>query len=155
MYALLMSVLVFAGAAAAHVILHRLCRCPVVGLTPYPAGLVFLVTVVAGSGYPMTAVFLYCLLVLGYLLYFLSHISDGQSPSAKMLEIVRSHGPLSEAGVVSRFTNEELIGMRIRRLIGSGWITKKGSTLAPTRRGALIAWLVARYRGLLGWGEGG
>lgn len=138
-----------------HVLLYRLRPGAVATLTPYSIGLGLLIWAVRGSAYPLTAAVLYALLVAGYLLFFLSYLNDAESPSAKVLEIVHSHGPLSEAGVASHFTNEELIGMRTRRLIGSGWITKKGSTFAPTRRGAFIAGMVYWYRHLLGWDDGG
>lgn len=150
-----LSIPVFIGAVAIHVILHRSIRAPTVALVAYPAGFIFLIVIARGSAYPLTTTVLYALLVVGYLLFFLSFLNDAESPSAKALEVVRSRGPISKAEVVSRFTNEELIGMRVRRLISAGWIAKEGRTIVATRRGAVIAGMFHWYRHLLGWDEGG
>lgn len=150
-----LSILAFIGAVTVHVIVHRMSRTPIAALIAYPIGIIFLIVSMNRSAYPLTAVVLYVLLVTGYLLFFLSFLNDAQSPSAKMLTIIRARGPVSEAGIVSHFNNEELIGMRLKRLIGAGWIAKRGQKFAPTRRGALIAGIFRWYRHLLGWDEGG
>lgn len=150
-----MSILIFIGAILVHLLLHRTIRHPTVAVAPYPIGFILLIIAMRGSAYPLTAAVLYALLVAGYLLFFLSYLNDAESPSAKVLEVVRSRGPISKAEVVSRFTNEELIGMRVRRLIRAGWVMKRGRTLVATQRGALIAGLFAWHRRLLRWGDGG
>ncbi len=149
------STMAFVSAVAAHVILYRRSRSAVAAVICYPAGLVLLVFFVRETSYPLTAIFLYGLLVVGYLLYFVSYTNDAQSPSAKVMDIVRADGPISPRAVASRFTNTELIGMRIVRLVRSGWIEQSGGRLRVTGRGALIAGLFAWYRRLLGWGDGG
>lgn len=155
MYSVLISVACFIVAVVVHVVIHRLTRSVVAAIGAYTAGLVLLLSVTRETLYPVTGVFLYCFLVVGYLLYFLSYLNDAESPSAKVLEIVRSRGPVSEDQIVSRFTNEELIGMRLTRLIRSGWLVGSKRRVRVTRKGVAIAGFFAWYRRLLRWDEGG
>lgn len=155
MHALLLSILIFIGAILTHVVLHRLIRSAAGAVVAYAGGLVLLLFAIADTAFPVTAVFLYGLLVAGYLLYFLSFLNDAESPSAKVLDIVQRHGPMSYGDVLNRFTDEELIGMRVTRLLGSGWIEKKNGKFILTRRGSLVAGWFTLYRRLLHWDEGG
>lgn len=150
-----MSALVFLSAVLAHILLHRLLRRPIAAVAAYPMGFLFLVAASRGSLYPLTTAALYALLVAGHLLFFFSYLNEAESPSAKVLEIVRDRGPLTAEAIVSRFTNEELIGARIGRLVRAGWVAKRGRLFVPTKRGALLAGLVQWYRRLLRWDEGG
>lgn len=150
-----MSILIFIGAILVHLLLHRTIRHPTVAVAPYPIGFILLIIAMRGSAYPLTAAVLYALLVAGYLLFFLSYLNDAESPSAKVLSVVRAHGPLGRRAILAHFTDEELIGKRIARLIRFGWVEKNGEKLVVTRHGALIAGMFAWYRRLLGWGEGG
>lgn len=152
---LLLSVLVFAVAVAVHVILYRFRPSLVTAVIAYPVGLALLVFFLRESAYPFTTIFLYCLLVVGYLLYFLSYTNDAESPSAKVLDVVKRYGPMRYGEILNRFTNEELIGMRLTRMVQSGWIVKKDGRVRVTGRGAAIAGFFAWYRGLLGWDSGG
>lgn len=155
MFSLLLSMVVFVGALCCHVIVYRVRRSPVAAIIAYPVGLAFLVFFLRAEAFPFTAIFLYCLLVAGYLLYFLSYTNDAESPSAKVLEVIKLYGPLGRRAILAHFTDEELIGMRLTRLIGSGWLVKKDGRFSVTGRGAFIAGLFAWYRGLLGWTDGG
>lgn len=155
MHMAFISIATFIASVGVHIFLHRLIRPTVAAISAYLGGLMFLFAMVGQTQYPLTATILYCLLVLGYLLYFFSFLNDAESPSARVLSIVRSRGPIRHKQILTYFTDDDLIGMRITRLLGSGWIAKRRGTLIATRRGRLIAELFARYRGLLGWGEGG
>jgi hypothetical protein len=148
------SMIIFAGAIICHVFLHRggLVR---LALATYPVGWVFLFAGPFGMAYPVTGLSLYTISCAAYFLYFMSYLAQAESPSAKVLAIVRSSSPVSEAQILSRFTNDELIGMRMKRLMHAEWIAKRGHSIIATRRGVLIAGIIHRYRDVLGWDEGG
>lgn len=159
MLSLLLSILVFVGAVCCHVLVHRLLvRWGIVTgktITVYAIGFLVLAGIVRSMQFPVTALWFYTLLVISYLLYFLSFLSDGQSPSAKIIRMVASHGPLSRREILTLLTNEELLGTRISRLISSGLLSNVGDRLHVRPSGVVIAGFFGLYRKLLRWDWGG
>mgnify|MGYP001578078733 FL=1 len=160
MFLMFVSFIVFVGTLAVHILIHRHLsyRWGIVTaktIIVYVIGFLVLAGIVRSMQFPVTALWFYTLLVLSYLLYFLSFLSDGESPSAKILGMVASHGPLSRREILTRLTNEELLGTRITRLLRSGFLRRVGDRLHVRPGGAVIAEFFELYRKLLGWDRGG
>lgn len=157
---ILVSLGAFVATVAVHVLIHRHLAYRwgiVTGKTiiVYAAAFLILAGIVATMPFPLTTLWLYALLVLSYLLYFLSFLSEGESPSAKILRIVSAEGPLSCADIFSRFTNEELFGKRLKQLVLSGFLMRVGDRFRVCKRGAVAAEFFLWYRKLLRWDWGG
>lgn len=159
MLSLLLSILVFVGAVCCHVIVHRLLvRLGIVTtktIIVYVIGFLVLAVIVRSMTFPVTSLWFYTLLVVSHLLYFLSFLSDAQSPSAKLLQVVKERGPLDRRAILTHFSNDELIGMRLQRLIGSGLLDGDGGRLHMGPGGSVIAGFFGLYRKLLQWDDGG
>ena len=160
MFLMFVSFLAFVGTLAVHILIHRHLsyRWGIVTaktIIVYVIGFLVLAGIVRSMQFPVTALWFYTLLVLSYLLYFLSFLSDGESPSAKILRVVAKEGPLNRREILARLTNEELLGMRISRLISSGLLSNVGDRLHVRPSGAVIAGFFELYRKLLRWDWGG
>lgn len=104
---------------------------------------------------PLTGIMLYGLLVGGYLLFFLSYYWEGQSPSAKILAVVKAHGAREYHQILARFSNKELFDTRLKVLEQSGYIRKRQGVYVVQCKGALLVKLFTGYRTLLRWDKGG
>ncbi len=159
MYSLLLSFIVFTGAVCVHIVIHRvLARWGIVTLKTiivYGLGLVVLVPIARPLPLPLTAITLYSALVAAYLLFFLSVYFEGESPSAKLLAILKANKPLAYRQILAQFTNSELFATRLRRLVDGGFLSYRARAFRATQKGLLLARAFEFYRSILGWDEGG
>jgi len=159
MISLLVSVGSFFVTIAVHVLLHRvLARWgirTVKTIMVYAVGVGILTAIVWSRPFALTAIALYSVLVAAFLLYFLSFFVDAESPSAKLMGVLKKHGPLEEKQIVKFFSDKEIFEGRLAMLAQTGYIVQRNSRYIATKKGMVIARLFERYRKILRWDKGG
>lgn len=160
MVSIVASLLVFAGTVFVHILIHRYFvfrrgTATVKTIIVYPVSILVFGFISRSLPFPVTTLWFYTLLVVSYLLYYASHLSDGQSPSAKILQVVADHGSLSRQEIIARFTNYELLDKRISALIQTRLIEDVDGRYFVHGSGRIITAFFLLYRNLLQWDQGG
>ncbi len=164
------SIFIFISTVVVHVYLHRLLKRHSINTLKtifiFPIGVIGTVLIVftqdhlpSGSLWtlplPLTSLALYGLMATLHVMLFASYFFNAESPSAKLLFMVRRKGALARHRIFSSFSNESLILKRLEGLVVSGYARKKGAAWTITPKGARAASLIEWYRSLLRWDKGG
>lgn len=104
---------------------------------------------------PVTAIVLYVLLSLVYIVVYTAVEVD--SPSVLIALLVHHRGAqgITYAELREALTNENLVLNRLADLVAAGSVSSDGSSYRLEARGLIIARVFAAYRALLGRGLGG
>lgn len=97
-----------------------------------------------------SSICLYILLALTYLLFFLSPMGE-ESPTSKILLLMRKSQKMTETQISSYFSNEKLIKGRLKSLVDYGWIRQVDKMYSVLPKGDNIAGIILIYRKLIGW----
>lgn len=100
---------------------------------------------------PVTALILYVLLSLNFAIFMTSIYLKDQSPSAKLVWLVKINSKAELKEIKHYFSNSELIFKRLADLVRVRWIKKEGARYKIITRGKLIIKFIYFYRSLLGW----
>lgn len=118
----------------------------VVGVSLGVALATFLLTQFGFTSHGFAAILLYALLCELYLFCFTLVIS---SVSATMLIMLRQ-GPIESAGLASTYDPNEMVQLRVGRLIKTGFVERNGGRLAVTLKGAKLHRMFTRLRQFFG-----
>lgn len=103
---------------------------------------------------PMTSVALYGLFSLTYIIFFASPFLGDESPSSKILLLVKKSGKMSFEGIKDNFSDEKLILKRLKDMARANLIEEKGESKKRYRilpKGQKIAMFVIFYRRLMSY----
>lgn len=101
---------------------------------------------------PVTSVFLYGLLSLSYIIFFASPFLGDESPSSKILLLVKKNGRMSLEKIKDNFSDEKLILKRLKDMMKAGLIEEKGGSQKKYRilpKGQKIVMFITFYRRLM------
>lgn len=104
---------------------------------------------------PITSMLLYVTCSVSYISITASPTLGDQSPSSKIVLSLLHKGSQNEKQILVLFTEEEVLGKRLKDLVDSGCVEKKKTKYFVTKRGMLLASVFINYRKLLGISEGG
>ncbi len=97
-----------------------------------------------------SSICLYILLTLTYLLFFLSPMGE-ESPTSKILLLMRKSQKMTETQITSYFSNYKLIRGRLKSLVDFGWIKQVDKMYSVLPKGDKIARIILIYRKLISW----
>ncbi len=103
----------------------------------------------------LSAFLLYLLLSAAHFLFFMSFFFDARSPSAKLLFLIRHHGPLTRDAILTHFSDEETVVNRANTLVYEGYLVDRGSRFYAADKALPIARFMSWYRRLMKWERGG
>ena len=103
----------------------------------------------------LSALLLYVLLSSAHFLFFMSFFFDARSPSAKLLFLIRRHGPITRDEILTHFSDDETVLNRVNTLVYEGYLVARGSRLYAAPKAIPIAQFMAWYRRLMKWERGG
>lgn len=103
----------------------------------------------------LSALLLYVLLSAAHFLFFMSFFFDARSPSAKLLFLIRRHGPITRDEILTHFSDEETVVNRVNTLVYEGYLVDRGSRLYADPKAIPIARFMSWYRRLMKWERGG
>lgn len=104
---------------------------------------------------PLSAFLLYVLLSAAHFLFFMSFFFDARSPSAKILFLVRRHGPITRDEILTHFSDDETVINRLNTLTFEHVVIERGGRLYAAEKVIPIARFMAWYRRLMKWERGG
>jgi hypothetical protein len=110
---------------------------------------------IRGTSLPLTAVALYVLLSLAYVIVYTAVEVD--SPSALIALRVSERGDegMTDADLRDVLTDDALVLARLRDLVAAGSVSRDGTQYRLEPRGVMIARVFEAYRAVLGRGLGG
>ena len=85
----------------------------------------------------------------------MSFFFDARSPSAKLLFLIRHHGPLTRDAILTHFSDEETVVNRANTLVYEGYLVDRGSRFYAADKALPIARFMSWYRRLMKWERGG
>ena len=103
---------------------------------------------------PVSTIIVNVLATLLYIMLFASFFLEGESPSGKILFMIR-RGPLRPSRILQKFTDTSIIGRRLELLVTSGLVEKNHSFYRLTPKGKLLIKFLTVYRNILRWDFGG
>ena len=159
----LVSIMWYLLTAILHVLLHRGLALGYGKITkhsfwifiPGAAILAWLQLFMVPGQLPWSALLLYLLLSSAHFLFFWSFFFDARSPSAKILFLIRRHGPVTREEILAHFSDAETVTNRLNTLVYEGYAVKRGSRVVATAKSIPIARFMAWYRRLMKWERGG
>ena len=101
----------------------------------------------------LTAVILYIALLPFYQVFYYSTIID--SPSRRIISLLRQRGPLPYAVLRNEITNERFIMTRLNPLVKHGFVAFDGRVYRLMPRALLTCRILIIYQKILGRGVGG
>lgn len=101
------------------------------------------------------AIIIFLLLILIFILFSVSALMGDESPTSKILLLVKQKRNMSYDEIRTKFQNEKLIKMRLNNLVSIGWIKKTRQSYFVLPKGIIIARIIQFYRKLLGWSDFG
>jgi hypothetical protein len=104
---------------------------------------------------PFSACLSYIFLSFLYFIYFLSTFSGEESPSVKLYLLLKNGQKRTYKQIIGSFTDNEMVGVRIRSLITDKLINRSKSSYKILPKGKIVAQLFMWYRSLLGWKSSG
>ncbi|MBI5620893.1 hypothetical protein HY949_03880 [Candidatus Gottesmanbacteria bacterium] len=104
---------------------------------------------------PWSALLLYLLLASTHFLFFWSFFFDARSPSAKLLFLIRRHGPITREEILTHFSDAETVLNRVNTLLYEKFIVERGNRFSAASKALPIARFMAWYRHLMKWERGG
>ncbi|MBI3955829.1 hypothetical protein HY339_01085 [Candidatus Gottesmanbacteria bacterium] len=160
---LLVSIACYLLTALVHVLLHRALAFGLGKITKnsfwvFVLGAVVTIRILYSmrpSDIPMSAILLYLLLSATHFLFFMSFFFDARSPSAKILFLIRRHGPVTREEIMAHFSDGETVVNRVNTLIYEGYIVERGNRFYASPKAIPIARFLAWYRRLMRWERGG
>ena len=105
--------------------------------------------------FPISSLFLYILLVLNYLVYYLSTFSGEESPSLKLYFLLKNGERKTLREIVREFPKKEIIDMRLDSLKAGKFIKQRKDVYVILPRGEKLAKLFTLYRKFLSWQSSG
>ena len=103
----------------------------------------------------LSALLLYLLLSVVHFFVFYELLFDARSPSAKLLFLIRHHGPLTRDAILTHFSDEETVVNRVNTLVYEGYLVERGSRFYAADKAMPIARFMSWYRRLMKWERGG
>lgn len=160
---LLASVVCYLLTAFVHVLLHRALAFGFGKRTknsfwifvPGAAATAWFLNASAPHDIPVSALLLYLLLSAAHFLFFMSFFFDARSPSAKLLFLIRRHGPITRDEILTHFSDEETVVNRVNTLVYEGFLKMQGNRLVATTKAMPVARFMTWYRRLMKWERGG
>lgn len=104
---------------------------------------------------PLSALLVYFLLSAAHFLFFMSFFFDARSPSAKILFLVRRHGPITRDEILTHFSDDETVINRVNTLLYERVIIERGGRLYAAEKAMPVVRFMAWYRKLMKWERGG
>ncbi len=155
MVQLLISVACYFLTAILHIVLHRVLAYGFGKLTKQsflifiPGVLVtgWIVFSIVPSDIPTSAMLLYLLLTATHFLFFMSFFFDARSPSAKLLFLIRRHGPMTRENILTHFSDTETVINRVDTLIYEGYLVEMGNRLYAADKAIPVARFMRWERG--------
>lgn len=144
-----------------HVALHRLLvlmgRRTFSTAAIYAVGLVIYALLLTVWAMPLalSALMVYGLITVLFLLFFASYFYEGNSPTAQIISIIRQQGRMSKDAILRQFQNDSVIFPRLSRLVSGGFVIEKNRRFIATSKGRAVARLLNAYRKVLRWDKGG
>ena len=100
---------------------------------------------------PLTAVVVYLLLSVAYLIFFLAPYLGEDSPTSTILIMLKKNNRRTFGQIRTKFTNQKLIGLRLVKFIDGGYVRKHHNKYFILPKGKLVATIINFYRQILGW----
>lgn len=156
-----MSILLFICVTGVHIVVYRvLVACGVKTIKTvaiYGFGLIVLswLLLTKHSPFPLTAITVYVLVSMLYIMLFTSPLFGQIGPSVKVFLLAKKYPGITKTEILKHFTDKELIDERVQLFISLGLLTKKNNVFTATARGQSIARIVALYRNIFHWRSGG
>jgi hypothetical protein len=101
------------------------------------------------SGFPLTMTIIYILLAADYMVEIATPVLGDESPSAKILYLLQKKIKMNKDQIVSRFSDDRLIGKRLTDLIGSEMISFSGKKYFILPAGNKIMNLIIVFRKMM------
>lgn len=164
MYTIFVTIIVFAVAVIIHILLFRylLSR----GHRSFIPALVFVgifmsMIIIIGKPtqigmfveYKITALTVFVLLTMSYMVMTASLILGDESPSSKIILEVEKKPGISESKLITLFSDKKLVDKRLEDMLSSGMITQRGRSFMILPKGQILVFYVTLYHKLLGWKE--
>ena len=164
---------IFLLAITLHVILHRiLVKC---GIVTFKSTIIFIIALICNAlvlfvfpqdrivyntslfsiRLPYSALTSNVLLMLIFILFFTGPFWGEESPSFKIIFLIRKHKRLSSSSICKQFSNADLIKKRLSFLVNARYIANENDVYIVLPKGKIMYLLIERYRKLLNWYEGG
>ena len=145
------SVIVFFINSLVHIVFHKLLKA--FGVKTFYSLLIYLVGIWVLlnlqpllSGLILTSILLYILLVGVYSLYYTVAVKQYDSPTSRLLTLVRDKGKLTEKELLRQFTFEDLVLSRVRDFEKSHVLYERNNRLFTAGPGRLLYTLMQIYR---------
>lgn len=147
------SIVIFFLCVFLHVLTHRILvvthKRSVWSYAIFSIGFIICVLFVRFAPLYLSVITLYCLLVLFYAILTATPYLGDESPSSKILLIVRRLKEVSRRQILAYFSQHLLVDKRLDDLEKSGWITVKNNRCYLSRSGKRIARWIGFYRSIL------
>lgn len=104
---------------------------------------------------PVSSVLLYGFLSLAHAMLFISYMLESESPSERMLFLIRSRDGVTFKEIRKLFADEEIVKRRIKLLENQKQVSVKGGKITASPKALKVAAMISWYRNLFRWGPGG
>lgn len=101
----------------------------------------------------ITSLVVYLLLIPFYMIFYIS--AEIESPSMKILLLVKEYGEISYEDLRGRFTDQTLLMPRVKDLISTGYVSYDGRYYSILPAGRRLVRILDIYQRCLGWRMGG
>lgn len=104
---------------------------------------------------PFSTMIIFLLLALAFIIFSISPLLGDESPTSKILLLIRKKKQMSYDQIKTKFSNEKLIKKRLDQMMNLGWIKHAGRGYKTKDKGRRIADVIHFYRKILGWSSFG
>jgi hypothetical protein len=104
---------------------------------------------------PITAIIIYMLTSMLYIMLFTSPYTGDISPSTMLLSLIKNSPGLTLPVILKHFSNQELIENRLKNLISQAYVQKSDQIYKVLPKGKNLIRLIDTYRRLLNWKSSG